>query len=103
MTGKDKNAWVETLLASTPLEVADDGFSNKILAEIHARQKRRLTVLAPFFALGIASLLAFFPYRIFEALSGSLALDYGAMQPALVPVLVVLGMILFFSFSEEAA
>ena len=103
MTGKDHNAWVENLLASTPLEVADDGFSDKILAEIKARQKRRLTVLAPFFVLGFAALLAFFPYGIFTALTRSLELDYSAMLPTLVPALMVLAIVLFFNFSEEQA
>ena len=103
MTANDKNAWVEELLIANPLTVDDDGFSKKVLAEIDTFQTRRLFILAPFFVAGIAALLAFFPYKIFNTLGLSLTVDYSTLVPAMVPTLMVLGMVLFFSLVEESA
>ena len=72
------------------------------MARIRARQKQRLLVLAPFYGLGIASLLIFFPYRELEGLAAYLNLDFATLLPGLAPVFVVLAMIVLFTFTEEA-
>ena len=102
MTEKEKDAWVGSLLKAAPLEVADEGFSEKVMAGIRARQKQRLLVLAPFYGLGIASLLIFFPYEALEGLATFLNLEFTILLPGLVPVFVVLAMIVLFTFTEEA-
>lgn len=98
----NKETWVENLLAATPLEVADDGFSERVMANIRAREKQRLMVLAPFYVAGIASFLAFFPYQVFEGLATGWAGISPAMISGFAPVLAVLGMVILVTFSEEA-
>ncbi len=99
---KDKDIWVEDMLAATPLEIVDSGFSQQVMAKIRAREKQRLLVLAPFFVTGVASFLAFFPYGTLEKLAAPLNLDPATVLPTLAPFLFFLGLAVVVTFSEEA-
>ena len=98
---KNKNNWVEDMLAATSMEIADNGFSGQVMAQIRAREKQRLLVLAPFFVAGIASLLVFFPYGALENLAVLLNFDPATLLPTLAPFLFFLGMAVVVTFSEE--
>ena len=102
MTGKDKNIWIEGMLAATSPDIADKGFSSGVMAKIKAREKQRLMVLAPFFAAGLASLLTFFPYGALEKLSAPLNVDFATLLPGLMPILLFVAVTVLFTFSEEA-
>lgn len=95
--------WVETLLSANPVDVADDGFSAKILADIKRQERQRLLILTPFFVGAFALFLGFFPYELFEGLTGSVSSSYKTLMPYLVPIGAVIGMFMFSWFSEEVA
>ncbi|MHA1544129.1 MAG: hypothetical protein ACTSU8_03240 [Alphaproteobacteria bacterium] len=95
--------WVETLLAANPVDLADDGFSKRVLANIKRQERQRLLILAPFFVGAFALFLGFFPYELFEGLAGSVSSSYKNLGPYLVPFLAVIGVFMFSMFSEEVA
>lgn len=95
--------WVEALLSANPVDVADNGFSARVLVDIKRQERRRLLVLVPFFLVGMALFIIFFPYGLFEDLTGSLSGSYNSLVPYLVPFLAVIGVFMFSMFSEEVA
>ena len=99
---KNKDNWVEEMLAATSMEIVDNGFSGQVMAKIRAREKQRLLVLAPFFVAGITSLLVFFPYGVLENLAAPLNFDPATVLPTLAPFLFFLGLAVVVTFSEEA-
>lgn len=100
---KNNEKWVETLLSAHPAEVSDDGFSKKVIADIQLQERKRLFILAPFFIGAFGLLLGFFPYDLFDGLTGSVSTTYQTYLPYLVPVGAVITMFMFSWFSEEAA
>ena len=99
---KNKDKWVEDMLAETSMEIIDNGFSGQVMAKIRAREKQRFLVLAPFFVAGIASLLVFFPYGALENLAMPLNFDPATQLPILISFLFFLGIAVVVTFSEEA-
>ncbi len=99
----ETNQWIESLLLANPAEVADDGFSRHVLAKIKRQERMRLMVLAPFFVAAFGLLIGFFPYALFDGVTGAVATSYKTFMPYLVPVGAVIGMFMFSWFSEELA
>ena len=98
---KNNEKWVETLLQANPAQMADDGFSAKILADIKRQERMRFMVLAPFFIAAFGLLIGFFPYELFDGVTGAVAASYKTFMPYLVPVGAVIAMFMFSWFSEE--
>ena len=99
----DTDQWVEALLTANPAEIADDGFSKRVLARIKRQERMRLMVLAPFFITAFGLLIGFFPYELFEGVTGTVAASYKIFMPYMVPVGAVIAMFMFSWFSEEVA
>ena len=103
MIGKKQDKYIEDLLKSSSLEVADDGFSEKVLADLKAYQRRRLFILAPFIALGFFAVFLFFPYGIFETLPEFITNGFEKISSNLLLAILAAAMALVFWFTEKEA
>lgn len=95
--------WVEALLSANPVDLADDGFSKRVRANIRRHERQRLLILAPFFVGAFALFLGFFPYELFEGMLGVFSADYYSQLPFLAPLGAIVGMFLYALATEEVA